>query len=185
MKVGGWNRGPGEAIFSSEKQDWCTPIAILRMMYGAWPEGVFLDPCSNISSIVNAKKAYTIDDNGLVQDWSEDLPAQGLIYVNPPYGKALDEWATVIATKHAAMRDAGVMHAIVTLVPARTDTQWFRSLLRGAEGIIFLEGRVRFLGGDASAPFPSCFVVHQYGSITKVQKMADDCRQKGALVFNA
>ena len=47
---------------------------------------------------------------------------------------------------------------VVCLVPARTDTKWWHQYAMKGE-IRLLRGRVRFVGGDHSAPFPSAIVV--------------------------
>jgi len=48
----------------------------------------------------------------------------------------------------------------VFLIPARTDTRWFHSLvLPNAKEIRFLRGRLKFGGAPYNAPFPSMVVV--------------------------
>jgi site-specific DNA-methyltransferase (adenine-specific) len=48
----------------------------------------------------------------------------------------------------------------VFLLPARTDTIWFHDIvLKFAEEIRFLKGRLRFGDGAGQAPFPSMVVV--------------------------
>lgn len=48
----------------------------------------------------------------------------------------------------------------VYLVPARTDTRWWRDLCReiGAVRVCFIRGRVRFGTAQTGAPFPSALV---------------------------
>jgi len=140
------------ALLSSERMDWNTPADVLHLLHAGWPDGVDLDPCSNETSIVDARKAYTEDDDGLAQPW--DVPMGGLVYVNPPYGRSLAMWAQKIQQERSHLK------TIITLVPARTDTGWWRTLVTGASYGIFLAGRLRFLGAPASAPFPSALVVH-------------------------
>jgi len=173
------------ALMQSQYQAWNSPPEIMQLLHAGWPDGVDVDPCSNDGSIVGASITYDETADGLSKDWSDGLTSAGLVYVNPPYGKALPVWAAAIASQHKAMRDAGKMHAIISLVPARTDTAWFRSLLDGAEGVIFLAGRVKFIGAPASAPFPSVLVVHQYGAISRVRKVAAAAKARGGIVFNA
>jgi site-specific DNA-methyltransferase (adenine-specific) len=47
---------------------------------------------------------------------------------------------------------------VVCLVPARVDTRWWHAYAARGE-VEFLPGRVRFGGGENSAPFPSAVVV--------------------------
>ena len=162
------------ATMSSDRPDWNTPPEIMQLLHAGWPHGVDLDPCSNAGSIVEAKRSYTEDDDGLAQPWKVD--EQGLIYVNPPYGKPLMLWADKI------QREISKHHTIVTLVPSRTDTLWWRKLTENAYCVIFLAGRLRFLGALQSAPFPSALVVHRGAFWTPVDKLVRAARQRGAWV---
>ncbi len=49
----------------------------------------------------------------------------------------------------------------VLLLPARTDTRWFHDWATLAQEIVFICGRVTFVGAPAPAPFPSVFVVYR------------------------
>ena len=56
---------------------------------------------------------------------------------------------------------------VVMLIPARTCTRWFHDYIWDASNNIprsnvevrFLKGRVKFVGADNAAPFPSMIVV--------------------------
>ena len=48
---------------------------------------------------------------------------------------------------------------MVCLVPARTDTKWFAIIWEYARLIIFLQGRLKFVGAESSAPFPSALAI--------------------------
>nr|WP_258809590.1 phage N-6-adenine-methyltransferase [Staphylococcus aureus] len=45
-----------------------------------------LDPCSTDEN-AKCRKYYTVKDNGLIQDWSEDI-----VFMNPPYGRSIKRW---------------------------------------------------------------------------------------------
>ena len=52
----------------SEKKHWNTPpkyIKLIKEMFGY----VDLDPCSNESSMVDAKAKYILPTNGLIESW--------------------------------------------------------------------------------------------------------------------
>lgn len=89
--------------------------------------------------------------NGLAADWVRDAKG-GPIWMNPPYGREIGPWLD----KAAATAEAGV--AVVCLIPARTDTQWFHRTCVDHE-IRFVKGRLSFGAGDSPAPFPSLVVV--------------------------
>jgi len=159
------------ATMSSDRPDWNTPTEILRLLHVGYPNGVDLDPCSNANSIVMAKRTYTEADDGLAQPWN--VPTCGLVYVNPPYGKPLPAWAQKIQQERSHLK------TIITLVPARTDTGWWRTLVEGASYVIFIAGRLRFLGAPASAPFPSALVVHCGAMATPARRIEQAARQLG------
>lgn len=137
------------ALFSSAAQSWNTPAEILdplRVAFG----GIGLDPASNPTSIVAATTEWILERDGdsLTRSWA----GHGLCFVNPPYNRALFDWASKFA--HEAKHDA----EIVLLVPARTDTAWWRVAWAASSACLFWAGRVRFLGAPAGAPFPSALL---------------------------
>jgi site-specific DNA-methyltransferase (adenine-specific) len=86
-------------------------------------------------------------------------------WLNPPYSQT-----RAFMTKAAAAAEAGSL--VVALVAARTDVRWWhqhvwdasRGALRSHVQIRFLKGRVKFVGGQHSAPFPSALVIFGPGS---------------------
>lgn len=131
------------ALLSSEKMDWETPDSFLALVRTVGPIGV--DPCTTAANPVGASWFFTPEHDGLKQDWRGD----GLVYVNPPYGRALIDWAR-------KMRDESERGAeIIALVPARTDTRWFQQYVAQADLLCFWRGRLTFKGAPAPAPFPS------------------------------
>lgn len=73
--------------------------------------------------------------------------------MNPPYGRGMDKW--IWKAYHESLKGA----LVVGLVPARTDTAWFHNLAQGKAEIRFIRGRIRFVGAEAGAPFPSMLLV--------------------------
>jgi hypothetical protein len=72
--------------------------------------------------------------------------------MNPPYGDAIARWV------EKAYRSGQEGATVVCLVPARVDTGWWWNHCRYGE-IRFLRGRLKFGGGENSAPFPSAVVI--------------------------
>jgi hypothetical protein len=140
--------GAGLAVhFSSKTPEHYTPatvIAVVRACLGA----IDLDPCSNSHAdpAVPAARHYTIAEDGLRQAW------HGRVYMNPPYGRRIPVWVDKLAREY----EAGRVTEAIALVPARTDTRWFRRL--GAHPVCFVSGRLAFRGNTAGAPFPSALV---------------------------
>ena len=81
-------------------------------------------------------------------------------FLNPPYSRveAFVRYAAA-ATQHGS--------TIVCLIPSRTDTRWWHTCIydtsrhQWAPGVEvrLLKGRLKFVGGASSAPFPSCVVI--------------------------
>ena len=131
--------------FSSERAEWLTPPPILEAsveLMGA----IDLDPCADNGKNVPATTHYTEDDDGLSKPWF------GRVYMNPPYGAAIEAWVEALATRF----EAGEVKEAVALLPSRTDTAWFRLLRHHPRS--FINGRLTFSGHQNPAPFPSVVV---------------------------
>jgi site-specific DNA-methyltransferase (adenine-specific) len=137
------------ACMSSRDQTWQTPPDLLAsILQAAGREAFDLDPCSPLSDgPVPALAHWTERDDGLSRSWS------GMIFVNPPYSRALPAWVAKCASEAAAGA------AVVGLVPSRTDTRWWHDHVAEKASVIMLKGRLRFGNGQHSAPFPSALVV--------------------------
>lgn len=133
------NRG----LFTSERQDWETPIALFRQLDAEF--GFEVDVCATRK---NTKCAvfFSPEIEGLSQPW------RGVCWMNPPYGSAIPTWMA------KAYRSSLEGATIVCLVPARTDTRWWHDFAMRGE-IRFLQGRLKFGNGKNSAPFPSAIVI--------------------------
>lgn len=131
------------ALFSSATGKWATPRAVYEALDAEFH--FTLDPCP----MDDAERIMEYD--GLARSW-----AGHRVFCNPPYGNGIGDWL-------AKAREADVA---VFLIPSRTDTRWWHDyvlpippLVRGADEIRFLKGRLRFGDAKNSAPFPSVVVV--------------------------
>lgn len=126
--------------------DWGTPQAFYDMLHEEF--SFTLDPCA---SPENAKaEFFTVDDDGLEQDWGENI-----CFVNFPYSQA-KAWAAKCVD--AALNGA----TVVVLCAARTDAAWWQYLVAGADEVRFVKGRLAFVGlsnTGQSATFPSSVIV--------------------------
>ncbi len=157
------------SLLTSKRPDWNTPPEVLRRVCRVGR--IALDPCGNDTSIVPARlrlTASTLGGCGLAQQWH----VRGLVYVNPPYGRAIADWVNKIDF------EAQVGTEIVALLPARIDTKWFAKVWR-APALCFWRGRITFLGADSGAPFPS--VVAYWGQ--RVGRFASAFHSAGHLVL--
>lgn len=119
-------------ILSSGDENWCSPPEVLDPIRAFAP--IYFDPFSNEFSLVGAEVSIKPPDDSLLIDW----PLEGLIFCNPPYGRALAACAAKIAEQ--ARRGC----EIVTLVPARVGTKWWQEQL-GPSVWCAWTGRITFL----------------------------------------
>lgn len=138
------------ALFSSAKQDWETPQGLFDRLDNEFHFGV--DVCANKTNAKVPQRYYDLSrgQDGLQLPWSPS-PA----WCNPPYGREVGQWVAKAAEERSQGRIS------VLLLPARTDTKWFHSLIWRLPGreIRFLRGRVRFVRAPHPAPFPSMIVI--------------------------
>lgn len=138
-----------KACLTSNNQIWQTP----KNIYDYYCKKDYFDPCP-----INP----TFD--GLKIEWYAKN------FVNPPY-KDIKKW--IYKSLHEALKNK----EIVLLIPARTDTQWFKTLIESKMAIIyFLEGRLKFSDKN-SAPFPSMIVILNKMNILEINYMSKK-RQK-------
>ena len=111
------------------QETWITPPQLQQSL------GHFdLDPCAaDVMPYKTADVMITKEQDGLKQDWTGKR-----VWLNPPYGRAIVPFLEK-------------MRLGVALLPARTDNRWFHDLVcPRACGILFVRGRIRFLGLDGS-----------------------------------
>lgn len=133
----------GGVHFSSATPEWSTPQEFFDRLNAL--HDFTLDPCSTHA---NAKCArhYTAAEDGLAHSWQNER-----VWMNPPYGRAICVWMK------KAFEESRGSALVVCLVPARTDTAWWHDYAAKGE-IVFVRGRLKFGGGQNSAPFPSAVI---------------------------
>ncbi len=138
--------------FSSKEQTWETPQDFFDKLNNEF--NFTLDPCCT-EATAKCKKFFTEKENGLKQDWSNDVA-----FMNPPYGREIKKW--VKKAHDEALKGA----TVVCLIPSRTDTQYWHDWIFPAQKagyceIRFLKGRLKFGNAKNSAPFPSAVIVYK------------------------
>ena len=126
-----------KVLFSKNSDNWKTPSLIYEYF---WRSNYF-DPCP-----------FKSDFDGLKINWKSRN------FVNPPYSQ-IDKWIDKAIEEHKKG------NYVVLLIPARTDTKWFRKLVDYGCEIEFVTGRLHFNDSN-SAPFPSCYVTLKGNGIT-------------------
>lgn len=143
---------------------WLTPPYILRAL------GEFdLDPCASLNRPWDtAKHHYTIEDDGLQQEWF------GRVWLNPPYGSQMVKWMYRMKE-----HDNGI-----ALIFARTETKaFFETVWNHADSILFLKGRICFYKPDGAssnnAGSPSVLIAYGRNNT----KILEECILDGKLVY--
>ena len=165
----------------SKNKNWGTPRKYVDAVKKVFGGKIYLDPCSNKYSIVNAKIEYSLPKkDGLTESWNYKN-----IYVNPPYGvdknrkTSIRKWIEKCAN---ANKEYG--SEVIALIPVATNTgHWKKSIYGKAKSICFLfDTRLRFLenGEDKGKGAPmSCAMVY-WGSNYK--KFYDIFIKYGAVI---
>ncbi|MDO9541479.1 MAG: DNA N-6-adenine-methyltransferase [Kiritimatiellia bacterium] len=147
---------------NSGENEWYTPkiyIDAARTVMG----DIDCDPASSqiANHIVKAKTFFTVEDDGLKQKWGKR------IWMNPPYSQpSISQFVILLSNR---VKSGEVKEACV-LVNNATETEWGQILLKIADSVCFLKGRVRFIdqdGNPGGAPLQGQIVVYIGSNATK------------------
>lgn len=126
--------------------DWGTPQKLFDDLNAEFHFDV--DVSANESNH-KCEKYWTIEDDGLAQDWT------GLrCFMNPPYGRTIGKW--IKKARESVERGGGTV--VVAVIPCRTDTKWWDDVMCASE-VRLIRGRLKYGDGKDPAPFPSCVVI--------------------------
>lgn len=141
-KVPSSNSG-ADKFTSSKSDEHYTPPNILQAVYECLGE-LDLDPCSNSHSSpnVNAKKHFTIEDDGLAQEWS------GRVFINPPFSD-IKRWVPHVISEYSS----GRVTEAIALTKAYPRTNWYKKLRESCQAICFVEGYQKYGKAQTSATF--------------------------------
>ncbi len=120
------------------ENEWYTPsefVEAARETMGS----IDLDPasCKRAQATVRATKYYSLENDGLTQQWS------GNVWMNPPYSKGMvSRFAEKFVDSMTEIKQA------VVLVNNATETEWFQLFARHCRCICFPASRIRFIDKD-------------------------------------
>lgn len=143
-------------LMSSERTEWETPKLLFDELNAEF--NFELDLAANEE---NHKCRQWYGPGGIVNDSLAASWAFNRCWLNPPYGKELPLW---VKKAYESTRNDHTL--VVMLIPSRTDTRYWHDYVMKAEEIRYVRGRLRFVGANASAPFPSAIVV--FGNVTLI-----------------
>lgn len=129
-----------KVLFTSNKSDWETPPELFNLLNTQYH--FTLDVCATEQN-AKCKNYITPKQDAFVQPWT------GVCWMNPPYGRSIGLW--VKRAYESSLKGA----TVVCLLPARTDTAWWHDYVLPYAEITFIRGRLKFVGAENNAPFPS------------------------------
>jgi ParB family chromosome partitioning protein len=130
---------------NSGDNEWYTPKEYIESARAVMGE-IDIDPASSeiANKIIEAKKIYTIKNNGLDKDWN------GRVWMNPPYSQPDIKYFT---EKLLSEIKKDFCKEAIVLVNNATDTAWFQNMASQCQSICFTRGRIKFWAPDkVSAP---------------------------------
>ena len=157
--------------FSSASDEWATPPELFAKL-----DKEFDFRWDAAATAENSKCAtYCSKEgdalSGSVGSWAMWSDSRA-IWLNPPYSRGLQ--ARFIRRAYAeTVASPGLI--VCCLIPARPDTKvWHDTIFPHASEIRFVEGRVKFVGAESGAPFPSAIVIFGQNSPQKISTWSQD-----------
>lgn len=171
----------GGRASTSLKKDWQTPPKIIASVDAVFGGTIDLDPCSNSTSLVNAREKFILPEyDGLAEGWGS-----GKIFVNPPYGRDPARGTSILDwfKKIREAVDAGA--EVIALVPVATNTRhWKDHVFPLANALCFLaDSRLKFYSEGVLDPkgAPMACAVIYYGESAGAFK--DEFSSHGRVIF--
>ena len=135
-----------KVMVSSKSNEWATPQDFFNLLDNEF--NFTLDPCSTNEN-TKCKKHYTIAEDGLSEDWSNEV-----VFMNPPYGGNTGTW--IKKAYEESLKGA----TVVCLIVSATDrSHWHEYIFPFAKQIRWIRGRLKFGDAKYSAPFASAVVI--------------------------
>lgn len=134
------------------RQDYRTPVAFLEAVkrrFGLLAFGI--DLAADDANYV-APTYYTEKENALTQPWRTKGREFG--WCNPPF-------ATIAPWVEKAYREARIGARVLMLLPAAVGANWWRDWVDGKAFVLFLNGRLTFVG--ETTPYPKDCALLVYG----------------------
>lgn len=135
-----------KAMVSSKTVEHITPQSFFKKLDDEF--NFTLDPCSTDENH-KCEKYYTIKDDGLSKDWSNEV-----VFMNPPYKGRTPFW--IKKAYEESIKGA----TVVCLIAAGINrTYWHDIIFRYAAQIRWIRGCIKFEDAKSTAPFASAIVI--------------------------
>lgn len=134
------------ALYSSESEEWGTPDWLFNRLHQRF--SFRLDVCATAEN-AKCEHFFTKEQDALQHHWRNQN-----CWMNPPYGRNIGDWV------RKAFYES-FQKTVVCLLPASTDAAWWHAyVMRYADEVMFIKGRVKFKGkGCGRSTFASVIVV--------------------------
>ena len=114
-----------------QTMDWSTPQDFFNELKKEF--NFTLDPCATHENH-KCDKYFTLEDNGLHQDWSGNT-----VFMNPPYGNETGKWV------EKAFKESKKGSTVVCIIAATTEASyWHDLIIPYATQIRFIRGKLEF-----------------------------------------
>jgi phage N-6-adenine-methyltransferase len=152
----------GASKFDSNNNDWETTQSLFDILND---EFHFIIDLAASPENTKVKTYLTKEDDALKQEW------RGVCWLNPPFGeKGKNQLKHFVKKAHDEYCKYG--STIVLLIPARTNTNWWKEYCTEAKEIRFITGRPNFVGCKYGLMQPLAIIVfmpHEGETIVKYQ----------------
>jgi phage N-6-adenine-methyltransferase len=140
----------------SSSTEWSTPEEFFKRLDD---EFVFtVDLCATEeNALCDAFVAKEEDCLSVEWDWVAKLPTRYTGWMNPPWGRGIGKF---VQRAYEQSKKHGLR--VVCLLPANTDTKWWRDWVWRASEVRFVTGRLHFVcedGRTGPCPTGACVVV--------------------------
>jgi phage N-6-adenine-methyltransferase len=164
-----WN---SEQLFSSKSTDWATPAHIFTALNDEFQ----FDMDASASLENNQCPCYLDKELDALSVWSWQTPIyvkdqngnsvhpaapRRSIFLNPPWGRSIGKWLK--KAYEESRPSLGLGPTIVCLIPACTDTRWWKDYVWKAAEIRLITGRPHFIRADGhTGPSPkgACLAIY-------------------------
>ena len=156
-----------DVMTSSDFPDYSTPQKLVDDL----PFIFELDVCATHNN-TKCKSWISPVKDALKQTWGKRI-----CWMNPPYGRNIGTWV------QKAKEEADKGSLVVSLIPNRTETQWFDTIWNHASLICFMSRRIKFEHPEKpteSAPFANVIAV--FGNIDLMECVAELMQKFGTVI---
>jgi len=140
--------------FESAKQEWTTPDDLYDKLNEIYSFNIDL---AADNSNKKCNNYFSEEDDSLEQIWV------GRGWLNPPYGGRAKNKLSNWIKKAKEEVDCGHADLVAVLLPARTNTVWWKKYCMTASTIYFICGRPKFGNARYGLPQPLAIVVFDKG----------------------